>query len=167
MSQEMTPEPETSTNAPPSTPVDMARLIENHARHGRRYVPFAFSTRYFEGAAPKIGRVLGLRSESATKKSSYDNFLEKLGTCIMTELKVGQCIVEVTTQMDTDIIGNFETPHKPEELADEEKQSSVEREIKKEEIKDCVKDLKIIKSNLKKTCTMVFVNCTDGVKTML
>ena len=42
----------------------------------------------------------------------------------------------------------------------------MEREIKKEEIKDCVKDLKIIKSNLKKVYTLVFGNCTDGVKAM-
>ena len=40
-------------------------------------------------------------------------------------------------------------------------------EIKKEEIKDYVRDLKTIKSNLKKVYTLVFGNCTDGVKTML
>ena len=40
-------------------------------------------------------------------------------------------------------------------------------EIRKEEIKEYVKDLKTIKSNLKKIYTIVFGNCTDGVKTML
>ena len=44
MSQETTPEPETSTNTPPATPVEPARPSENHTRHNRREVPFAFST---------------------------------------------------------------------------------------------------------------------------
>ena len=40
-------------------------------------------------------------------------------------------------------------------------------EIKKEEIKEYVKDLKLIKSNLKKIYNLVYENCTDSVRTML
>ena len=64
-------------------------------------------------------------------------------------------------------IGDFTTTYKPVELTDEEKESSIKVEIKNEEIKDYVRDLKTIKSNLKKVYTLVFGNCTDGVKTML
>ena len=38
----------------------------------------------------------------------------------------------------------------PTELTDEMKKSSIKVEIKKEEVKDYVKDMKLIKSNLKK-----------------
>ena len=120
MSQETTPEPETGTNTPPSTSAEPVRPNENHARHNRRDLLFAFSTRDVEGATPKLGGVLGLRSDSTTKKISYDAFLAKLGINVMTELKGSEHIVEVTTQTDPDVIGDFENLHKPEELADEE-----------------------------------------------
>ena len=80
------------------------------------HVPFTFSTRDFEGATPKLGRVLGLSSESITKKISYDDFLENLGIHIMTELKGGECIVEIIKKMYPDVVGDFKTLHAPEEL---------------------------------------------------
>ena len=52
-----------------------------------------------------------------------------------------------------DIISSFETNNKPVELSEAEKKSTIDVEIKKEEIKDYVKDLKLIKSNLKKSTT--------------
>ena len=88
--QETIPEPETGTNTPPTTTAELVRLSENYTRHDRRDVPFAFSTRDLEGAIPQIGGVLGLRSESVTKKISYDTFIEKLRICIITELKGGE-----------------------------------------------------------------------------
>ena len=57
--------------------------------------------------------------------------------------------------------------NKPVELTEDEKKSTIDVEIKKEEIKEYVKDLKTIKSNLKKIYTLTFGNCTEGVKTML
>ena len=39
--------------------------------------------RDFVGDTPKIGGILGLRSENVTKKVNYDLFCEKLGTYIM------------------------------------------------------------------------------------
>ena len=43
----------------------------------------------------------------------------------------------------------------------------IDTKIKKEEIKEYVKYLKLIKLNLKKLYALIFGNCTDGVKTML
>ena len=43
MSQETTLAPETGTNTPPATPTDLARPSDNHARHNRRDVSFAFA----------------------------------------------------------------------------------------------------------------------------
>ena len=45
--------------------------------------------------------------------------------------------------------------------------SSINAKLNKEEIKEYIKDLRLIKSNLKKIHTLVFGKCTDGVKIML
>ena len=97
----------------------------------------------------------------------YDDFLEKLGIYIMTELKNGENVVEITETPDTKIIADFEATYKLNKLTDEEKKSMIDVEIEREEIKEYVKDLKTIKSNLKKIYTLFFGNCTDGVKNML
>ena len=65
------------------------------------------------------------------------------------------------------IISSFDTNNKPVELSEAEKKSTIDAEIKKEEIKDYVKDLKLIKSNLKKIYNLVYGNCTDSVRTMV
>ena len=58
----------------------------------------------FEGATPKIGGILALRSENMTNKVNYDIFCEKLGIYIMNDFKGGENVVEVTKNQETDII---------------------------------------------------------------
>ena len=82
------------------------------------------------------------------EKITYDVFLEILGIHTMTEFKNGEHVFEVTKAPDTKIIADFQTAHKPKELMDEENKYTIDVEIKKEEIKDYVKDLKTMKSNL-------------------
>ena len=105
--------------------------------------------------------MLGLRSENVTKKVGYYAFFEKLGIYIMTEFKGGENVVEVTTNPDAKILQEYESMNKPTELTEDEKKSTIDVEIKKEEIKEYVKDLKTIKSNLKKIYTLTFGNCTE------
>ena len=131
MPQDITPESVTSTNTSPVTNPEPVTPSEHVVRHNRRDIPFAFSTKDFEGATPRIGGVLGLRSEIVTKQITYDTFLEKFGIYIMTELKGGENIVEITKNSNSDIIGYFQATYKPVELTDEEKKSSIETEIKK------------------------------------
>ena len=85
----------------------------------------------------------------------------------MNEFKGGENIFEATKNKVTDIIQSFERNSKPVELTDEEKESPIDVEIKKEEIKECAKYLKLFKSNLKKMHNLVCGNCTDSVRTML
>jgi hypothetical protein len=54
------------------------------------------TNRDFEGATPKLGAVLALRSENVNKKVNYDRFLEKLAIYVVNELKNGDSLVEVT-----------------------------------------------------------------------
>ena len=120
--------------------------------------------RDYEGATPKLGAILALRSENVTKKVNYDRFLEKLQIYIINELKNGDSIIEVTKKPKATII---EKDQKPKELSDEAKQSTVDVEIHKEEIKDYVKDLKLLKANLKKVYGIIYGNCTESVQTMI
>ena len=87
--------------------------------------------------------------------------------CIINAFKNGDSIVEVTRNPSANTIENFKRLHKPEELTDEEKLSDIEAEIKKEEIKEFVRNMNNSKSNLKKTHSLAHGNCTDGVQTML
>ena len=57
----------------------------------------------------------------------------------MTELICGKNIVEIIKNSNSDIIGDFEATHKPVELTDEGKMSSIETVIKKGEIKDYIR----------------------------
>ena len=106
------------------------------------------SSRDFEGATPKIGGVLGLRSENVTNKVNYDSFCEKLGIYVMNELKEGDAIVEVTKNPKADIVSTFKADNKPDPV--DSSASDVDKEIHKEEVKEYVKDRKLIRSNLKK-----------------
>ena len=56
---------------------------------------------------------------------------------------------EVIKDPSIDAIQEFKTNKKLEEGTEDEKKSIIDMEIKKEEIKDYLKDLKKIKSNLK------------------
>ena len=137
-------------------------------RFNNRYGSITGTThRDFAGNTPKIGRILGLCSENVTKKINYDLFCEKLGTYIMTEFKNGDAVFQITKEHSADVLAIFITNNKPNGLTDEEKQDSVSVEIHKEEIKEYVKELKILKSNLKKLHSLIYGNCTESVQTML
>lgn len=172
MSENATPEADVAVGALEGNNSDQTRVEQtvhnaNATRHPRNDFRQSNSSRNFQGATPKIGGVLGLRSENVTEKVAFDVFCEKVSIYVMTEFKNGENVVEVLKDHDTKVIDDFQKGNKPEELTEEEKKSTIDVEIKKEEIKEYVKDLELIKSNLKKLYTVIFGNCTDGVKTML
>ena len=69
----------------------------------------------------------------------------------MTESKNGGTIFLVTKEHNEDLMEIFKTENKPRSLTNKEKLDSANMKMHKEEIKERVKELKIIKSNLKKT----------------
>ena len=98
--------------------------------------------------------------EDVTKKINYDSFCEKLGIYVMNELKDGDAVVEVTRNPKADIISEFEKNNKPEAI--DSTASDVDKEIHKEEIKEYVKDRKLIKSNLR-----LRLNCCQFINEIL
>ena len=105
--------------------------------------------RDFKGATPDIGGVLALRSENVAVKTSYDKFCEKLETYLMKQLKGGEHVIEILKDLNIDILSTYKIINKPADLTAEEKKSDVEVEIKKEEIKEFVKQVTAVKSNQK------------------
>ena len=108
-----------------------------------------------------------MRSENVAKKASYNKFCEKLRTYTMKEFRGGEYVIDVTKDPNDDTLKSFATPKKPIDPTAAEENSDIEVEIKKEEVKEYVKQLTRIKSNLKKMYVLVFGNSTDGVQTML
>jgi len=84
----------------------------------------------------------------------------------MKEYTNGEDVVMITKDLHVDLIEKLETENKPKNLTVEEKKSDVEVDITREEIKVYVRDLKLLKSNVKKMYSLVFGNCTDGVPTL-
>ena len=129
-SEDVTPENDSNTaQRVPSTSNNRRTTPRNSNRQ------FTNTSRDFEGATPSIGGILALRSENIVKKMNYDSFCEKIGVYIMKEFKNRENFNEVTKNPLEDVIKNLEANSKPIELTNEEKKSSVETEIEKEEIK--------------------------------
>jgi len=81
--------------------------------------------------------------------------------------KKGEIIVNILTDSNANILKNFEDKKKPSVLTEEEQKSVVDQDIYREEFKSYVKDLKVLKLNLKKLYSLVYGNCTDSVKTII
>ena len=68
----------------------------------------------------------------------------------MKQLKGGEHVIEILKNPNIDILSTYKIVNKPADLTAEEKKSDVEVEIKKEEIKEFVKQVTAVKSNQKK-----------------
>ena len=150
-SNEVTPQNSRNT---PSTTGSSSGTDTNRPRSSRRDTrPNNVSTstqRDFKGATPDIGGVLALRSKNVAIKTNYDKFCEKFETYLMKQLKGGEHVIEILKDPNIDILNTYKSVNKPADLTDEEKKSDVEVEIKKEEIKEFVKQVTAVKSNQKK-----------------
>ena len=75
-------------------------------------------------------------------------------------------MVDITKGHNVDVVATFESTQKPTAI-NESTASEIDKEILKEEIKEYVKDLKLLKSNLRKAYSIMYGNCTDGVQAMI
>ena len=126
MSEDVSPEAEVPVQAPERDNPDQARVVQpvrnnNITRFPKNDSRHNTSTRYFEGATPKIGGVFGLCSKNVTKKITFDVFCEKISIYIMPEFNNGENDIEVLQHPDTKIVKDFQNNNKPKELTEEEK----------------------------------------------
>ena len=94
--------------------------------------------------------VLGLRTKKVDKKVTFEIFCEKLDTYIMRELKNGEAVVVVTRDKKTVPLVVFNKENIPDELTGKDQKLDVVKDIKKEEIREFVRDTMTLTSNLEK-----------------
>jgi len=153
-----------SSNAPSTpgseTPQPSSTSINNNSGGGRNTRNKNLSTgqgnqnignqNTLEGAQPDIGAVLGLRHEKLKHKkaSSYENFLEKLGTFILSNFKDGGDLKPLFRRMEdpTTSFRSKRTPIPPIDTAE-----VVYKDIYKEEIKMSVSRESNLRRNMEKT----------------
>ena len=97
----------------------------------------------FESHTPDLNGVLGLRTEKVDKKVTFEAFCEKLDTYIMRGVKNGEDVVLVTRGKNIDPLVVFNNENILDKLTTEEQRSDVAKYIKKEEIKEFVRERKL------------------------
>ena len=97
------------------------------------------------------------------KKVNYNTFCENLGVYIMNEFKSGENNVDAKSRY----YHRFSNKNKSAELTDDEKTYLIDIDIKKEEVKNYIKYLKLIKLNLNEYIVWYYRNSTDSVKPIL
>ena len=66
-------------------------------------------------------------------------------------------VIIVTKDIGVDQMNTYVLNNGPEELTEKEQTLDINIDIKKEEVKACVREMKILRSNLKKMCSMIKV----------
>jgi hypothetical protein len=113
----------------------------------------------WEGDEPKIGGVLGLRSEWMEKKVSFEVFLEKMTDYTLREIKNSRDVVSAVRDMKHPKKG-FEKINMPTELSDVQKKSSIEVAIQEQRIKLYAIREAEMRSNLDKIYGLVKGQCS-------
>ena len=76
-------------------------------------------------------------------------------------------MVEIARDPDAQVLELFEDKQHPKDLTDEENKSDINKEIKREQVKHYVKQLKVVKSNLKKIYSIGYGHCSEGAQMMM
>lgn len=120
----------------------------------------------WEGDEPKVGGVLGLRSEWYDKKVTFEAFSEKMTDYVLRELKNARDVVSIVRDMK-DPKENFKTKNLPKNLTATEKKSDVEVAIQEQRIKIYATREAELKSNVDKIYGLVKGQCSSSLKTVI
>ena len=85
----------------------------------------------------------------------------------MKELRGGEYVIGITRDATSDIVEVFKKHHEPKELTQKVKKLKINKEIKRDQVKDYVKQHKSVNPNLKTVYSLVYRNSTEGVQTMM
>ena len=116
----------------------------------------------FEGSIPEVGAVLGLKYERLKKKAtSFESFLEKTSTYIISNLKDGADTKSIFKTM-TDPTTTFKSRYKPS--APSETGDSVDKDIYREEVKLYVTRQVNLRRNVEKIFGIVWGQCSSALQ---
>ena len=163
-----TPVPTSGENNPPTnTPTNVsptaqtgtsAQASRNQQRnHNNNNCPIAVDTtnKDFQGKEPSIGAVMGLRIEKINKKVTYDICRDNLANHIGSKIENGDIIVRLVTEYEHPEV-NYEAENKPKALPGTDVDDKIEKAIQAEKVKLYVKELRQIKSNIKKVFSLIW-----------
>jgi hypothetical protein len=122
--------------------------------------------RNWEGEEPKVGGVLGLRSEWLDKKVSFEVFLEKVTDYILREFTNPRDIVGSIRDMKDPSI-NFKKHNLPKNLTTKQKESDVEVAIQAQRIKLYAAREADMKNNMDKVYGIVKGQCSMSLRTVI
>ena len=139
---------------------------QNH--RGRSYRSFSDSNeqKNWEGDEPKMGSVLGLRSEWLDKKVTFEVFLEKTTDYILRELTNPRDIVGAVRDLK-DPTTNFRKNNLPKNLTTKQKESDVEIAIQAQRIKLYATRETDMKNNMDKIYGLVKGQCSTSLRTVI
>ena len=101
----------------------------------------------FEGSNPEISGVLALQIDKTYKKVKYYTFCDRLHMYVIKTLVSGEDVVYVTKYTNINPVDIYTSENQSEDITYNEKRWGIMNDIKKEEIKSFVTDMKTLKSN--------------------
>ena len=120
----------------------------------------------WEGEEPKVGGVLGLRSEWLDKKVSFEVFLEKTTDYILRKFTNPRDIVGAVRDLK-DPSTNFRKHNLPKNLSNKQKESDVEVAIQAQRIKLYAVREADMKNNMDKVYGIVKGQCSMSLRTVI
>ena len=120
----------------------------------------------FDGATSEIGAVLGLRHEKfKMKATSFENFLDKVSTYVISNLKDGGDLKPIFRKME-DPAAKFSTklkPSKPVKKGTDEV-DPVDMDIYKEQVKLYVSRQSNLRRNMEKAFGLIWGQCSSSLQ---
>ena len=140
----------------------------NRRRQAR---PMSINNQTYTGECEDLGYILALRSEKFDKNVSFQIFMEKLATYVVSHLKDGGDIQAIFTEMK-DPTKSFNELHKPtkpkkDESSEESDIDEVDLEIYKEEVKQFVQRKMNLRQNIENSYGLVWGQCSNGLQTYI
>jgi len=135
-------------------------------RHGRSANRYGNHGRFFEGAEPKIGGILGFKAERIDKKHTHEKFKDKLINYVGREFKNADDILPMLRE-GADPKADFKTNHLPKPLSAGDANNEIKKAILKERIKMYIARESQLDENVTKLYNVIWGQCTDQLQSAI
>ena len=117
----------------------------------------------FEGDTPKIGAVIGLKSEKISAKVQFDTFREKEGDFVLQDMTNSMDIVAYVRDLE-DLMEDFVRRFLPRDFTDSERDSHFKKGVFDQKLKKYVDREYQMYGNKVKLYTYIWGQCSNSVK---
>ena len=130
-------------------------------RYGRTTNRYGNHERFFEGAEPKIGGILGFKAERIDK-NTYEKFKEKLINYVGCEFKNADDILPMLRE-GINPKTDFETKHLPKQLSTADANNEIKKALLKERIKMYIARESHLEENVTKLYNVIWGLCRSNI----